>query len=382
MHQISLRWFGLFWALPSVCLLILIPCDLDSVRVCCSAQERVVESVPSEQAEQSEEQARSHARDLSSAFKNASQVLLPSVVTVMSRPTAEPSTLANLQLLTPEEMYPNVGSGVIWNAEGLIVTNNHVIRDAAEVMVRLFDGTEIPAKNFVGDASSDLAILHVDSESPLIPAAIANSDQIEVGDWVIAIGSPFNFDQTVSAGIISGKSRVIRGLLAGQLLQTDASINPGNSGGPLANLDGEVVGINTVIASRTGFSQGVGFAIPANRVRWIVRELESHGMVRRAKIGLRAEPLTAEFAREVGIPQRGGVYVAMITKGMPAEEAGILAGDIITSVANQKVSTPAEFAEIIEQLAIDQPIPIEILRDGERRVVTATLVAAHESSKN
>jgi serine protease Do len=322
-----------------------------------------------------------HARDLSNAFKSAANKLLPSVVTVLAKLEGSTSTLENLELLSTEEIYPGIGSGVILSDKGLIVTNHHVVAKATEVRVRMFNGSEFKASNIRSDASADLAILTIDSPDPLTPAKIADSDAIAVGDWVLAIGSPFSFDQTVSVGIISGKARVLRELVAGQLLQTDASINPGNSGGALANLDGELVGINTAIASRSGASQGVGFAIPSNRMKWIVSELEENGKVRRSYIGLRAEPISFDLAKDSGIPIQGGVYVSAVTRGGPADKAGIQLGDILLSLAQQKIHTPSEFAEIVEQLPVDQPQPIELVRQKERMTLQVTLAPAPEKKR-
>jgi serine protease Do len=205
---------------------------------------------------------------------------------------------------------------------------------------------------------------------------MGDSDALDVGDWVLAIGNPFNFEQTVSAGIVSGKGRVLEGLVQGQLLQTDASINPGNSGGPLLNLEGDVIGINTAIASRTGLSQGVGFAIPSNRVRWITGELARNGKVRRASIGLRADPLPQTIAEELELSIRSAIYVSVVRKNTPAERAGIQIGDLVTELAGQRVTTPTDFQSIVEQLPPDQPQKIKILRGGQRLELDVTLDAA------
>ena len=321
------------------------------------------------------------AHDLSNAFKSAANKLLPSVVTVMAKMENTASTLETLELLSTEELYPSIGSGVILSAEGLIVTNHHVVAKATEVRVRLHDGNEIKATNIRSDVSSDLAILNIEPRETLVPVKIADSDAVSVGDWVLAIGSPFSFDQTVSVGIISGKARILRELVVGQLLQTDASINPGNSGGALANLDGELVGINTAIASRSGASQGVGFAIPSNRMKWIVSELQENGKVRRSYIGLRAEPLSLDMAQFTGIPIQGGVYVSSVTKGSPSDQAGIKLGDVLISIAQQKIHTPAEFAEIVEQLPVDQPQSVELARQKERLSLQVTLAPAPEKKR-
>ncbi len=315
------------------------------------------------------------AKDLAIAFRIASAELLPSVVTVYATARQQKSALENLQLLPAEERFESMGSGVILTADGLIVTNAHVVADSTEVMVRLDDGREFAGSDIRTDKSSDVAILRISSPTPLTAAKLGNSDDMAVGEWVLAIGSPFNFEQTVSAGIISGKSRVLKGMVEGQLLQTDASINPGNSGGALANLDGELIGINTAIASRTGASQGIGFAIPSNRMKWVTDELVKYGKVRRSMIGLRAEPLPQAIAEQLKLPISAGVYVSRVRANQPAAKAGIEVGDVILELAGQRFRSERDFAAAVEQLPANQPHPIVVMRNGERMELEVTLEA-------
>jgi serine protease Do len=192
---------------------------------------------------------------------------------------------------------------------------------------------------------------------------------------VIAIGSPFELEATVSAGIISGKGRSIDQIQRGRLIQTDAAINPGNSGGPLVNLDGEVIGINTAIASSSGGYQGVGFAIPSNRAKWVIRQLIKHGRVRRAYLGIRIEDVSIEVARERGVPVRGGVHVTDVMADSPAAEGGMQTNDVITSIAGQPVRNSRELQEAVEQKEIDSMQPVVVMRAGKQVALSIVLKA-------
>ncbi len=265
-------------------------------------------------AVQAQDAAVEHAKSLSRAFRAAAFKASPSVVTILAHSrgrAADPTALRDLLRdprfrelfpdgLPPEEeveppaegeepeFQSGVGSGVIIDETGVILTNNHVVQGASRVLVRLSDGRELEASDIKTDPLSDLAVLRVRAEAALPAAELGDSDELEIGDWVIAIGSPFELEATVSAGIISGKGRSIRQIQRGSLIQTDAAINPGNSGGPLVNLQGQVVGLNTAIASNSGGYQGIGFAIPVNRAKWAAKELLTRGMVRRAYLGIRS----------------------------------------------------------------------------------------------
>jgi serine protease Do len=263
--------------------------------------------------------AKSQAKSLSIAFQNAANQAMPAVVTVLAKRADVDATLDELDLLDSNSTRNyNIGSGVILEDKGLCVTNHHVIKDTKGIRVRLADGRELQGNNPVSDPSSDIAIFRIASDSPLPFVKLGNSDRLAIGDWVIAIGSPFALEQTVSVGIISSKGRALSRLVEGQLLQTDAAINPGNSGGAMIDLDGELVGINTAIMTTSGAFQGVGFAIPSSRVQWITRELSAFGKVRRAKVGMRVEPLTQVLADELKLPVRGGVLVTRINPDSPA----------------------------------------------------------------
>ena len=320
---------------------------------------------------------QSTARELSAAFRAAAARISPSVVVVLGERKDANETLAQLELLDESNSSSfSAGSGVILSKDGWIVTNNHVVADVDEIRVRLFDGREYVGKELKTDPASDLAVLKIDTDEPLVAAAIGESSEMEVGDWVIAVGSPFLLEQTVSAGIISGKGRSIRDLVSGQLLQTDASINPGNSGGALANLDGELIGINTAIASGTGTFQGVGFAIPTSRVQWIVSELRERGSVRRATLGVTTVDIPARIASELDLPFRGGgAYVARVRSDSPAAKADIRVGDVLLQLSEQAVRNPQNLVSLVEQSPVDEPVTVQLIRDGRRVEVSVTLEA-------
>jgi serine protease Do len=335
--------------------------------VACIAQE------PRGELRDAEQLARSHAKSLSMAFQNSASKGLKSVVTVLAKRPDVDETLDELDLLDPNSMRNfNVGSGVILDEKGLCVTNNHVIKDSKGIRVRLSDGRELIGTDLRADPSSDLAIFRIESRVPLPAIGMGDSDQLNVGDWVIAIGSPFALDQTVSVGIISSKGRTVGRLVEGQLLQTDAAINPGNSGGALLDLDGNLVGINTAIMSNTGVFQGVGFAIPSSRVKWIISELSEFGKVRRAKVGMRVERLSQDQADSLQLPLRGGVLVTRLTAEGPAVRGGIEIGDVILEIADQRVFTPEDFRSVVEQLPADKSYPVKLIRDTETISVAIT----------
>ncbi|MEO8496242.1 MAG: trypsin-like peptidase domain-containing protein [Planctomycetota bacterium] len=340
---------------------------------------------------QEADSAVSHAKALSRAFRIAAEDASPSVVTIHSKfklgRDARGEALNELlqdprfRGLFPDGRPPvpipdeggdelgfgeHVGSGVVIDKSGIILTNNHVVENAEEVTVQFPDGSEFKATNIKTDPSSDLAVLHIESAVELVAARLGNSESLEIGDWVIAIGSPFELEATVSAGIISGKNRGIEKIRRGRLLQTDAAINPGNSGGPLVNLDGEVIGINTAIASNSGGYQGIGFAIPINRGKWVVKELLEHGKVRRAYLGIRIGELTPQAAKQLELPARAGVWVLATVPGSPAAEAGITNNDVIVEFAGTPVRSPGDLQDVVEQKPIGSTQEVVVLRAGER----------------
>ncbi|QDU98411.1 S1C family serine protease [Lignipirellula cremea] len=355
-----------------------------------------------------QEAAIDHANSLSRAFRQAARQATPAVVTILSKSPTEPRGGNLRELLRdpefrrqfrdrfpqgelpqdppgnapqddtaelPEEV-SGVGSGVIIDPKGLVLTNSHVVTGASSVIVRLGDGREFVADDIRTDPLSDVAVLHIHDETPFPAAKLGNSRTLEIGDWVIAIGSPFELEATVSAGIISGLGRSIRQIKRGKLLQTDAAINPGNSGGPLVNLRGEVIGLNTAIASNSGGYQGIGFAIPVNRASWVANELVQHKTVRRAFMGISIAEVTAENAAGLGVLPRSGVLVAQVLPGGAAADAGLLADDIIISFAGERVRDPRDLQDAVEPNPLGSKQSVKFLRNGQEQEVEVELRAA------
>ncbi len=278
----------------------------------------------------------------------------------------------NYKKQTPKQRGPQAsiaaGSGVIINEDGYIVTNNHVIDGADDIEVILEDNRTYKAKVIGADPSTDLALLQIkESGLPYIP--LVNSDEVEVGEWVLAVGNPFNLNSTVTAGIVSAKGRNIN-ILQDQsaiesFIQTDAAINPGNSGGALVNLEGGLVGINTAIASPTGVYAGYGFAIPANIVSKVVSDLKKYGMVQRGYLGLMIRSVDGDLAKEKDLELTEGVYVDSITKNSAAGESGVKVGDVIRKVDNVDVKTTAELLEIIGRRYPGDKVTLSIDRKGK-----------------
>ncbi|MCP3940537.1 MAG: Do family serine endopeptidase [Desulfobacteraceae bacterium] len=263
----------------------------------------------------------------------------------------------------------SLGSGFIISKDGYIVTNNHVIQDADQVKVILQDDKEYDAKVIGTDAITDLALIKIDAKN-LTPLKFGSSVKAKVGSWVVAIGSPFGLEQTVTAGIISAKGRIIGSGPYDDFIQTDASINPGNSGGPLLNLKGEVIGINTAIV-RSG--QGIGFAIPSDLAVGIIDQLTNSKHVSRGWMGVAIQNMTEELAKYSGINGTGGVYVAKVYEGNPADKAGIKAGDVITMINGKKIDNPRDLTITIANLKVDEIVKIKLIRKGKEKTVEVKL---------
>lgn len=278
----------------------------------------------------------------------------------------------------------SLGSGFIIDRNGYIVTNNHVIDKADEITVKLSNEQEYTATVVGRDSKTDLALIKIDA-SNLVPLDLGNSDTLDVGTWVVAIGSPFGLEQTVTAGIVSAKGRTLGSGPYDDFIQTDASINPGNSGGPLINLQGQVVGINTAILAQ---GQGIGFAIPSSMAKGIIQQLKDNGEVSRGWLGVGVQDLSPELAQYYGMKDRNGVLVIDVYAGDPADTAGIKPKDIITQVDGQPVSSSRDLSRIIAGLPAGKSTSITLMRDGHEktiRVIPAkrsdeTLNAAHERS--
>ncbi len=264
----------------------------------------------------------------------------------------------------------SLGSGFIIDTQGYIVTNNHVIEDADEIVIKLKNEKEYKAEIKGRDPNTDLALLKIEAPPNLPVVKMGDSDQLKVGQWVVAIGSPFGLEYTVTAGIVSAKGRVIGSGPYDDFIQTDASINPGNSGGPLLNLRGEVVGINTAIVAS---GQGIGFAIPINLAQGIIEELKRTGQVTRGWLGVAIQDLDPELAEYYGVKGDHGVLIARVFPGDPADQAGIKAKDIILSVNGQKIKDSRDLTSFIANLEIGQKAKIKVLRNGKEKKFTVTI---------
>ncbi|HVA78552.1 MAG TPA: DegQ family serine endoprotease [Candidatus Binataceae bacterium] len=257
-----------------------------------------------------------------------------------------------------------LGSGVIVSSDGYILTNNHVVGGAEEIHVTLMDKREFTAKVIGKDPKTDLALIKIDTKDSLPAAALGDSDSTEVGDWVVAIGNPFGFSLTVTAGIVSAKGRILGGNYD-DFIQTDASINPGNSGGPLYNTAGQVIGINTAIYSRTGANNGIGFAIPIDMARNVMEQLKAHGRVVRGWLGVEIQEVTADLAQSFGLPKPQGALVASADKDGPAAKAGIERGDIIVKFNGKPVHDEHELPALVAETPVNTSVPVEVLRNGK-----------------
>ncbi len=282
--------------------------------------------------------------------------------------------------LPRERVQQSLGSGVILGADGIVVTNHHVIDGAQQITVVLNDRREFEAKVVLSDEHADLAVLKIDTRGERLPVLeLGDSDQLEVGDLVLAIGDPFGVGQTVTSGIVSALARTGIGSDVSSFIQTDAAINPGNSGGALVDLDGKLVGINTAIFSQSGGSIGIGFAIPTALVRTVLRAATSGAPVRRPWFGATGQEVTAELANALHLPHPGGVLVKDLTADGPAARAGIRLGDVVTSIGGHAVGDPDDLRYRIAILPMDVPTPVQLWRDGQVVNATVTLRALPET---
>jgi serine protease Do len=268
----------------------------------------------------------------------------------------------------------SLGSGFIIHPDGFIVTNSHVIDGADEITVTLSNDPDktLKAKVIGNDKKSDLAMLKIEANTALPYLKFGDADKARVGDWIIAIGNPFGLGGTVTAGIISAKSRLIASQYD-ELIQTDASINRGNSGGPMLNLAGEVIGVNTIIVSTTGGNIGIGFSIPSNQARPVIEQLKKSGKITRGWLGVGIQTLTDDIAKNIGASSVKGVLVTQVMKDSPAEKAGVKAGDIITSFDGITVTQPQKLSRVVAETAIGKKSNLEILRDGKPLKLTVTI---------
>ncbi len=265
------------------------------------------------------------------------------------------------------------GSGVIISEDGYIVTNNHVVKDAQDLEITLNNRKTYKAKLIGTDSKMDIALLKIDAEGKLPYTTFADSDNVKVGEWVLAVGNPYNLNSTVTAGIVSAKARNldISGLQS--FIQTDAAVNPGNSGGALVNTNGELIGINTMISSMTGSYVGYSFAVPSNITRKIVEDIMEFGNVQRGILGVEGGELNSKASKELGIPDVPGFYINKVTEKSGAERAGLRKGDIITKVDGRDISSYADLRGAINIKRPNDKVQVTLLRDGKQMVVPVTL---------
>ena len=324
---------------------------------------------------------------ISSPFTALAEKCTPSVVNVkvtkvektgfgeMQIPWAPFGDFFNHPRLPQDQTVQGAGSGVIISKDGYILTNNHVVEGAKELTVTLADKGEFKAQIVGEDPKTDLAIVKIDAGENLPAADIGDSDQIKVGDWVLAIGNPFGLGDTVTSGIVSAKGRVIGAGPYDDFIQTDASINPGNSGGPLFNMKGEVIGINTAIISD---GQGIGFAIPVNTAKPLIPQLEANGEVTRGYLGANIQSITPDLSKALKVEQSKGALVAEVVPGGPADKAGIKAGDVIVSFDAKPVHDSHDLPAMVAATAIGREVPITLIRNG-KEIKIAAVIAKLES---
>lgn len=265
------------------------------------------------------------------------------------------------------------GSGFIIDPEGFILTNQHVVENAGKIVVKLSDKRELEARLIGADPKTDIALIKIDAKGRLPTAPLGDSSMIEVGEWVLAIGNPFGLDHTVTSGIVSAKGRNIGAGPYDNFIQTDASINPGNSGGPLVNMEGEVVGINTAILSRSGGNIGIGFAIPINLVKELLPQLKEKGVVVRAWLGVAIQRVSPAIAESLGLEGARGALVASVSKGGPAECGGVKVGDVITEFDEKAIKDSDDLPRMVASMPVGKEVQLKVIRDKKEVALTVTI---------
>lgn len=265
------------------------------------------------------------------------------------------------------------GSGVIISEDGYIVTNNHVVKDASEIEITLNNKKSYKAKLIGTDSKMDIALLKINTDEKLPYTTFGNSDDVKVGEWVLAVGNPYNLTSTVTAGIVSAKARNLGNDGIQSFIQTDAAVNPGNSGGALVNTRGDLVGINTMISSMTGSYVGYSFAVPSNIVRKIIEDIMEYGNVQRGILGVEGGELNAMVSKELGVKQTEGFYINNIRKSTGADKAGLKKGDIIVKIDNQKITSFADLSGYINTKRPNDKVNVTIIRDNDTKTVPVTL---------
>jgi serine protease Do len=317
------------------------------------------------------------------AFTNVVKAVNPSVVNISTvskkklvQPFFELSPFFN-DFFDGGQMRPqyrrekSLGSGFIINSDGYIITNDHVVRDAESIQVKLSNDKVYNGKVVGGDSKTDIAVIKINAGQPLPAVVLGDSDKLQVGQWAIAIGNPFGLDRTVTVGVISATGRANMGIETYEdFIQTDASINPGNSGGPLLNVYGEVIGINTAIVAA---GQGIGFAIPVNMAKQVVAQLIKKGSVTRGWLGVSIQPVTEEIAKSFGLGKAQGALISDIMAGSPAEKAGLKQGDVIIRFAGKEIRDSRQLQLVVADTPVGQKVEVEIFRDGKAQKLAVTL---------
>ncbi|WP_130735581.1 S1C family serine protease [Flavobacterium sp. J27] len=272
-----------------------------------------------------------------------------------------------------QQMQVGTGSGVIISEDGYIVTNNHVIDNASQLEVTLNNNKSYPAKLIGTDSNMDIALIKIDTDEKLPYIVFGDSENIKVGEWVLAVGNPYNLTSTVTAGIVSAKARDLSNQGLQSFIQTDAAVNPGNSGGALVNTRGELVGINTMISSPTGSYTGYSFAVPSNITRKIIEDLMEFGNVQRGVLGIEGRELNSVFSKELGVQQTEGFYVGGVTKKSGAEKAGIKEGDIIIKIDHKKINKFNDLTTYINSKRPEEIVNVTVLREGDEKIIPVKL---------
>ena len=330
-------------------------------------------------------------QDLNSSYAPIVQKVAPSVVTIfVSSSVPELSRLSDPDLNFFRPLFGDIpwqsgallehalGSGVIVSPDGYILTNNHVLKNAKEIQVTLSDGRTFTAKVAGTDPQTDIALIRVQADN--LPAlTLADSDKVNVGDVVLAVGYPFGVGQTVSSGIVSGKNRVTSSDMDEDFIQTDAAINPGSSGGALVDTDGRLIGINTAILSRSGGNQGIGFAVPSNLCRWVMDSLVKNGKVERGLLGVMIQNVTPDLAKALKLDRATGALVGDVTPASPADKAGLKSGDVITQLNGQPIEDTSQLKLRVTETTPGSQVHLVVNRNGESKAFDVTLGSVPEN---
>ncbi|MDC0167264.1 Do family serine endopeptidase [Candidatus Pelagibacter sp.] len=336
---------------------------------------------------------QSYSKPVPESFADLAEKLMPSVVNISTSTTVVTNSNPFPFQLPPgsplEDMFKGnpkerqsaaLGSGFIIDEKGLVITNNHVIQDADDIIVRVNGDQEFKAKVLGADPLMDIAVLQLETDEKFIPVSFGDSDKARIGDWVIAIGNPFGLGGTVTAGIISARNRSIGLSRYEDFIQTDASINSGNSGGPLFDMEGNVIGINTAILGRNG-SIGIGFSIPSNSAQIVINQLIEFGETKRGWLGVRIQDVTKEIAEVEKLDKPRGALVASVAENSPSEKAGIKAGDIILEFNGKKINQMKELPAIVARTQVGKNVEVKIWRD-KKEIIKNVLLGRLETSED